>query len=114
MATSTTRRAIRIKAPGNIQIESDVPAPRLRPDYVIAEAKAWALNPTDIGHVDRLGGPGTIVGCDWSGVITADGENVTRFKPGDAVSGVCHGGITFQHSSMIYSMLYTNSSQETR
>lgn len=69
-----------------------MPAPRPRPDYVIAEAKAWALNPTDIAHVDRLGGPGTIVGCDWSGVVTAVGENVTRFKLGDAVGGVCHGG----------------------
>lgn len=92
MAAPTTRRAIQLIAPGNIQIQSDVPAPRLRPDYVIAEAKAWALNPTDIGHIDRLGGPGTIIGCDWSGVVTAVGENVTRFKPGDAVSGVCHGG----------------------
>jgi NADPH:quinone reductase-like Zn-dependent oxidoreductase len=92
MAT-TTRSAIRVITLGNIEIQSDVPAPRSRPDYVIAEAKAWALNPTDIAHIDKLGGPGTIVGCDWSGVVTAVGENVTRFKPGDAVSGVCHGGM---------------------
>lgn len=98
----TTRTAIQLISPGNAQIRSDVPAPRLRPDYIIAEAKAWALNPTDIAHIDLLGGPGTIIGCDWAGVVTTVGENVTRFKPGDTVSGGCHGGIFSLSSFLLF------------
>lgn len=91
MATAQSRTAIRIVNPGTAEIQSNVPFPRLRQDYIIAETKAFALNATDNHHIDFLGGSGTIVGCDWSGVVREVGETVTRFKPGDSVYGLCHG-----------------------
>ena len=91
MITTTSRNAIQIVRPGTAEVRT-VPSPRSRPDYVIAETRAFALNPTDIHHIDHLGGSETILGCDWSGIVRDVGANVTRFKPGDAVYGVCHGG----------------------
>ncbi|KAJ5593845.1 uncharacterized protein N7459_000053 [Penicillium hispanicum] len=92
MTAFRTRTAIQTVRPGVAAVQTDVSAPRVRPDYVIAETKAFALNPTDYHHVDRLAAPGLIIGCDWSGIVREVGGNVTRFKPGDAVYGVCHGG----------------------
>ncbi|KAE8150444.1 GroES-like protein [Aspergillus avenaceus] len=89
---SNRRTAIKIISPGTAEVRHDVPLPRLRDDYIIAETRAFALNPTDVNHIDRVGAPGTIVGCDWSGIVKKVGKNVTRFKPGDEVYGACHGG----------------------
>lgn len=92
MATAQTRTAIRILSPGIANVQSNVPYPRIRSDYVIAETKAFALNAADNHKIDFLGGSDSVVGSDWSGVVLEVGENVTQFKPGDHVFGVCHGG----------------------
>jgi NADPH:quinone reductase-like Zn-dependent oxidoreductase len=45
-------------------------------------------------HIDFpfLAAPGATVGCDFTGTVVALGSKVTRdYKPGDRISGVCHG-----------------------
>ncbi|KAK5046507.1 hypothetical protein LTR84_008310 [Exophiala bonariae] len=85
-------KAIKVVAPGEAGVVSNAIVPRVRDDYLIARTKAVALNPTDYHHAKYYSVPGAILGCDWAGVVQEVGKNVTRFKPGDEVSGVCHGG----------------------
>jgi NADPH:quinone reductase-like Zn-dependent oxidoreductase len=92
MSTTQKRTAICIVSSGIAEIQSNVTFPRSRSDYVIAKTKAFALNAADNHQIDVLGGSGSIVGCDWSGVVLEVGDNVTEFKPGDYVYGICHGG----------------------
>ncbi|THC96673.1 hypothetical protein EYZ11_003828 [Aspergillus tanneri] len=87
-----SRTAVQIISSGVVGIRI-IPAPGIRDGYIIAETRAFALNPTDCHHVDGLGGPGTIVGCDWSGVVKEVDRDVTRSKKGDEVYGICHGDI---------------------
>ena len=74
-----------------------VPVPPIRhPGQVLVRLKAAGINPIDTKlrrngtfYPDRLP---AILGCDGAGVVEAVGEQVTRFKPGDAVY-FCHGGL---------------------
>jgi NADPH:quinone reductase-like Zn-dependent oxidoreductase len=51
-----------------------------------------ALNPTDWRHIDFVPCDGTIVGCDYAGVVEAVGPQVKKaFKKGDRVAGFVHG-----------------------
>lgn len=94
------QKAIQVTAPGVAGLVSDAPIPRVCDDYVIARTKAVALNPTDYHHAKFYSIPGTVLGCDWSGIVQEVGRNVTRFKPGDEVSGCSHGGeLVFRHHS---------------
>lgn len=120
MMNPATRIGLRVIAPGHVEIRWDRPYPLRRPDYVIAETKAFALNPTDNHHIDSLAGTEPIIGCDWSGIVREVGENLTQFKPGDAVFGACHGVRTsalFQEkASLLTNVLVeqeTRSSQKT-
>lgn len=91
-------KAVKVIAPGEAGVVSDATVPRVRDDYLIAKTKAVALNPTDYHHAKHFSVPGTVLGCDWAGIVQEVGKNVTRFKPGDEVSGVCHGGeLGFHH-----------------
>lgn len=78
-----------------------LPLPKLQDDYILVRTVAVALNPTDWATLDAVGDDGTLVGCDYAGVVEAVGKNVTkRFAKGDRVAGSSHGGIatlwTFQ------------------
>lgn len=105
--SSRSRTAIQIVSPGQAELRSNVPYPRLRDEYIVAETRAVALNPTDNNHIDGLGAPGTIVGCDWAGIVLEVGRSVTQFKPGDEVYGVCHGGRSFSRASRPQGFLNT-------
>src|SRR5579859_7558067 len=80
------------------EIEKPTPAP----DEVLIQVRAASVNPYD-WHFQR-GTPSFIrlftgigkpksprLGADGSGIVEAVGRNVTRFKPGDAVFGICKG-----------------------
>lgn len=79
-------------------IESDRSVPKLRHDYLLVKVKAVALNPTDWKHIAfELGADGSLVGCDFSGIIEQVGPGVTKpFKKGDRIAGVAHGGNAVQ------------------
>ena len=70
-----------------------IPIPKLRDDYVLVRTVAIALNPTDWTTIDAPGEDGTIVGCDFSGIVEEVGTAVTKpFKKGNRVAGFAHGG----------------------
>ncbi|KAG8163099.1 hypothetical protein KVR01_007577 [Diaporthe batatas] len=67
--------------------------PSLPDDYVLVRTKAVALNPTDWTTLDAPGDDGTIVGCDYAGVVEDVGrEAAKRFRKGDRIAGFAHGG----------------------
>ncbi|KAF2663140.1 putative zinc-binding oxidoreductase ToxD [Microthyrium microscopicum] len=84
-------KAVKVQSPGNAKLVSDAPKPSLRPGYILVKVAAVALNPTDWKHIGFVDAPVT-VGCDYSGVVEAIGEGVTKkFNIGDRVFGVLHG-----------------------
>ena len=77
---------------GNAVLE-EIPIPKLRDDYILVKTAAVALNPTDWTTLDAPGLDGSLVGCDYAGVVEEVGKAVTRaFKPGDHIAGFAHGG----------------------
>jgi NADPH:quinone reductase-like Zn-dependent oxidoreductase len=77
---------------GPDQIEyATIPRPTLKPDEILVQVHAAALNPIDnmipkgtFKPIIRLQMPATL-GSDLAGVVVEVGSRVTRFKPGDAV-----------------------------
>ncbi|CAB3745236.1 NADP-dependent oxidoreductase [Paraburkholderia rhynchosiae] len=70
---------------------SDVPRPTLKPNELLVQVHAAAVNPVDnviptgiFKPVLRFQLPATL-GSDLAGVVTEVGSRVTRFRPGDAV-----------------------------
>jgi len=50
--------------------------------------------PTDYKHIDLLGRPNSILGCDYAGTVEAVGASAKgNWKIGDRIAGVVHGGI---------------------
>lgn len=91
-------KAIHIKAAGTAEVQTGVPVPKLRDDYILVKTKAVALNPTDWKHIDFLAGPGARVGCDYSGIVEEVGSKVQNgIKVGDRVAGMIHGS-EFSHT----------------
>ena len=70
-----------------------VPLPHLPDDYILVRTVAVALNPTDWTTLDAKGDAGSIMGCDYAGVVEKVGPTVTRnFAIGDRIAGISHGG----------------------
>lgn len=83
---------------GNLQV-AEVPTPKIAENEVLIQVKAFGINPLD-AHVraipdwwklvsgSEVTEPYVILGWDVAGVVTKIGENVTKFKEGDAVYGL--------------------------
>ncbi|KAF2152779.1 putative zinc-binding oxidoreductase ToxD [Myriangium duriaei CBS 260.36] len=70
-----------------------IPIPRVPQDYILVKTVAVALNPTDWTTLDAPGENGTLVGCDFAGVVEDVGGAVERpWKKGDRIAGLGHGG----------------------
>jgi NADPH:quinone reductase-like Zn-dependent oxidoreductase len=70
---------------------ADTPRPVPKPDQILVQVHAAALNPIDnmiakgaFKHILKFQLPATL-GGDLAGVVVDVGSRVTRFKPGDAV-----------------------------
>lgn len=75
-----------------------IPIPKLRDVYILVRTVAVALNPTDWTTLDAPGDNGTLVGCDYAGVVEEVGRAVTQdFKKGDRIAGFAHGGTLQQY-----------------
>ncbi|WP_240485644.1 NADP-dependent oxidoreductase [Aeromonas bestiarum] len=70
---------------------TDLPRPTLKPDELLVEVHAAAVNPIDNMILTGIFKPildfqfPATVGSDLAGVVTEVGSRVTRFKPGDAI-----------------------------
>lgn len=93
MGRSLTMKALTFKRYGKTpEIGlTDIPRPALKPDELMVQVHAAAVNPIDnmiptgaFKPVLHFKLPATL-GSDLAGVVTAVGDGVTRFKPGDAV-----------------------------
>jgi NADPH2:quinone reductase len=74
----------------------DVPVPKPKEGEILVRVKAAGLNRAEMlmatagyRHGNQ-GGPGTVVGLEWSGEVVEAGAAVNDFKPGQRV--MCSGG----------------------
>ena len=70
----------------------DIPRPEPGPGEVLVRVRAAALNRADLGMLaghrhGSAGGPGTVLGLEWAGEVTAVGSGVTQLQPGQRVMG---------------------------
>lgn len=92
MTTSTQNFGLIRKGTGRAILEP-IPIPTLPDDYVLIRTVAVAVNPTDWTTLEAPGDDNTLVGCDFAGTVEQVGPAVTKkFKKGDRVAGVAHGG----------------------
>ncbi|MBZ5490347.1 MAG: NADP-dependent oxidoreductase [Acidobacteriia bacterium] len=80
-----------------LELNHDLPVPRVGPNGVLVEVRAASVNPVDwklrqglLHAVMPVVFP-VIWGCDLSGVVKEVGPSVTLFKPGDEVYGMKDG-----------------------
>ncbi|CAI7606437.1 unnamed protein product [Penicillium glandicola] len=77
-------KAVIVTQPKTEGLVTDRPTPKLRDDYVLVKTVSVGLNPTDWKHVAFLSPPGSLVGCDYSGIVEAVGKDVKKqFTKGD-------------------------------
>ncbi|KAI1808887.1 putative zinc-binding oxidoreductase ToxD [Daldinia bambusicola] len=88
---AATQKALIIQEGNVAKVVTDAPIPKVRPGYVKVKTVAVALNPTDWKHIDGVGVPGGLVGCDYAGIVEELGPDVTNFKVGDKISGFVSG-----------------------
>lgn len=92
MAICETNYGLIRKATGVAAFER-IPIPTVPDDYLLIRVVAVAVNPTDWTTLDAPGDNGTLVGCDWAGLVEEIGPKVEKpFKRGDRVAGFAHGG----------------------
>ena len=93
-------KAIHMTSPGpasEVLQPVDIPIPEMTaPTQIRVQLKAAGVNPIDtklrsrgVFYPDAMP---AILGCDGAGVVTDTGDDVSRFRPGDAV-WFCHGGL---------------------
>jgi len=80
-----------------LELNDDLPVPRVGPNGVLVNVHAASVNPVDwklreglLDAVRPVVFP-VIWGCDFSGVVAEVGPAVTLFKPGDEVYGMKDG-----------------------
>ncbi|KAL8278324.1 hypothetical protein RQP46_009216 [Phenoliferia psychrophenolica] len=83
--------AVVVEQPGQVAVKQ-VPIPSLEAGEILVKTHAVALNPTDWKHRDFAAPAGSILGCDFSGVVSKVGASLTEVKVGDRVAGFAHGG----------------------
>jgi NADPH2:quinone reductase len=90
-------KAVVVTQTGPVIAQIAVPVPK--PNEVLVKVRACGLNRADLavasGHRHgTVGGPGTVVGMEWSGEVVEVGAQVPAgLRPGDRV--MCSGGAGF-------------------
>ena len=76
-----------IEGPGRLDVR-DIPVPELGANDVLVEVDRCGVCGTDLHLVlEGWGRPGSVPGHEWTGVVAAVGDGVSRWKVGDAVVG---------------------------
>ncbi|WP_202801105.1 alcohol dehydrogenase catalytic domain-containing protein [Cupriavidus basilensis] len=73
---------------------AEIAIPRPKASEILVKVRASSLNRADLSLVDgkshgAAGGPGTVLGLEWSGDVVEVGEDVTAYGVGDKV--MCSG-----------------------
>ena len=91
-------QAITIKNFGGPEVltMSDIPMPTPGPEQLLVRVKATALNRADLlqrrGNYPPPSGESDILGVEIAGEVTAVGDQVTQYKPGQRVFGLVGSG----------------------
>jgi len=75
----------------------DIPAPKPKSDEILVRVRAAGLNRAEVMMASGYrhgsqGGPGAIIGLEWSGEVVEAGASVKDFKPGQRVMCSGNGG----------------------
>ncbi|KAI9850437.1 MAG: hypothetical protein M1838_005649 [Thelocarpon superellum] len=87
--------AIKGRGIGHGASVQEVAVPEIADNEVLVKVHSVALNPTDYKHIDNISPAHSIIGCDYAGEVAAVGngpEASSRWKVGDRIAGVVHGG----------------------
>lgn len=88
-----THRAVIVQADKTVRAE-ERPIPTVGENEILVKVSAIAINPTDWKHSRRLTSPGTILGCDFAGIVVQTGPNLrVPVKVGDKVAASLRGGV---------------------
>ncbi|KAG4434408.1 hypothetical protein IFR05_010104 [Cadophora sp. M221] len=78
----------------------EIPKPKISNNEILIKVHATALNPIDFKFCDFIAAPGSLLGCDFAGVVAEVGSGKsTTWKVGDRVAGFVQGGITNEHGA---------------
>ncbi|KAK3368605.1 chaperonin 10-like protein [Podospora didyma] len=95
-APKKMKQYVAVKQGGPFQLAATADYPVPGPDEICIRNRAVALNPLDwknLYYGQMVKAWPEVFGIDTSGVVEVVGENVTAFKPGDAVLSLAgHGG----------------------
>ncbi|KIK65147.1 hypothetical protein GYMLUDRAFT_83061 [Collybiopsis luxurians FD-317 M1] len=89
------------------------PEPEVPKDYVLVKIKAFGLNGMD--RMQRQGeypmppGATDIMGVEFSGIVSAVGEGVSKWKAGDEVLGLAIGGAYAEYIAVNQAYLFSKS-----
>ncbi|TVY62514.1 Trans-enoyl reductase ACTTS2 [Fusarium oxysporum f. sp. cubense] len=73
----------------------EISKPTISETEVLVKVHATALNPIDFKFIDFIAPPGSLVGCDFAGVVAEVGSAASRkWKVGDRVAGFVQGGVS--------------------
>ncbi|TLD07676.1 hypothetical protein PgNI_10622 [Pyricularia grisea] len=109
----TSRSAVVLGNDERLRIERHLPLPALRPNEVLVQVKAVAINPCDYKMHQRFPCPGAVDGCDFAGVIVGVGPEVLKFGLGDRVCGAVHGSNPLRPESGSFTDYMTSESEFT-
>lgn len=95
-----TQRAIKIVAPGRIAAVDGVSIPAIGSDEVLVGVKAIAINPFDGKSAELSPTHMATVGCDYSGIVIAVGNDMGKaVKVGDGVCGFVFGNNPYRQDN---------------
>src|SRR5215471_6852430 len=81
-------KALLLSEYGHLEV-TDLPVPTLRPDELLVQVAACGICGSDVHGYDGSTGrriPPIVMGHEAAGVVSAVGEGVTGFAPGDRIT----------------------------
>ncbi|PVH81266.1 GroES-like protein [Cadophora sp. DSE1049] len=80
--------------------EEEIPSLSISDNEILIKVHATALNPIDFKFIDFIAPHGSLVGCDFAGVVAETGSFASRtWKVGDRVAGFTQGGVSKEHGA---------------
>ncbi|KAH8585888.1 putative ToxD-like zinc binding oxidoreductase [Bisporella sp. PMI_857] len=78
----------------------EVPIPTISEKEILIKVHATALNPIDFKFIDFIAPSGSLIGCDFAGVVAKAGNIASgTWKAGDRVAGFVQGGVDKEYGS---------------